>query len=79
MIEGFSAYTAPVIILATGVGGSSLIASVLVWTSRKVGALVSMVAGLFMARYIVVEAVMLGQGISWIESLYLGLGLLICG
>jgi len=37
------------------------------------------VAGLLIAGYIIVEAVMLGQGFSWIEGLYFGLGLLISG
>jgi len=32
-----------------------------------------------MAGYIVVEIVMLKQGVSWIEGLYFGLGLLISG
>ena len=62
-----------------GVGGSSLIAAVLVFTGREEGILASIVAGLIMAGYIVVEVVMLRHGVSWIESLYFGLGLLICG
>jgi prepilin signal peptidase PulO-like enzyme (type II secretory pathway) len=32
-----------------------------------------------MAGYIVVEVVMLKQGVSWIEGLYFGLGLAISG
>ena len=38
-----------------------------------------MAAGLIMAGYIVVEVVTLKQGISWIEGLYFGLGLVISG
>ncbi len=75
----FSDYTIPAIILMIGVGGSSLIAAVLIWTSDAVGVLASVTAGLVMAGYILVEVVMLGQGISWVESLYFGLGLLISG
>ena len=71
----FSDYTIPALILAIGVGGSSLIAAVLVFTGRKEGVLASVVAGLIMAGYTVVEVVMLKQGFSWIESLYFGLGL----
>jgi hypothetical protein len=75
----FSDYTIPALILAIGVGGSSLIAAVTVFTSREVGVLASVAAGLLMAGYIVVEVVMLKQGVSWIEGLYCGLGLGISG
>ena len=51
----------------------------LVFTGREEGELASVVAGLIMAGYIVVEVVMLKQGVSWIEGLYFGLGLLISG
>ena len=51
----------------------------LVFTGREEGVLASVVEGLIMAGFIVVEVVMLKQGISWIEGLYLGLGLLISG
>ncbi len=75
----FSDYTIPALILAIGVGGSSLIAAVLVFTGREEGELASVVAGLIMAGFTVVEVVMLRQGVSWIEGLYFGLGLLISG
>ena len=65
--------------LAIVVGGSSLIAAGTVFTGREVGVLASLVAGLIMAGYIVVEVVMLRQGASWTEGLYFGLGLLISG
>jgi hypothetical protein len=75
----FSDYTIPALILAISVGGSSLIAAVLVFTGREEGVLGSLVAGLIMAGFIVGEVVMLKQGVSWIEGLYFGLGLLISG
>ena len=75
----FSDYTIPALILTIGVGGNSLIAAVLVFTGREEGVLASVVAGLIMAGFIVVEVVMLKQGISWIEGLYFGLGLAISG
>ena len=75
----FSDYTIPALILAIVVGGSSLIAAVLVFTGHEVGVLASIVAGLIMAGYTVVEVVMLRQGVSWIEGLYFGLGLVISG
>jgi hypothetical protein len=75
----FSNYTIPALVLAFIVGGSSLIATVTVFASREVGVLASMAAGLIMAGFIVVEVVMLKQGISWIEGLYFGFGLVIFG
>ena len=75
----FSDYTLPALVLAIGVGGSSLIAALMIFTDRAVGVLASVAAGLIMAGYIVVEVVMLRQGVSWIEGLYFGLGLLISG
>jgi hypothetical protein len=75
----FSDYTIPALILAIIVGGGSLIAVALVSTGHEEGILVSIVAGLFMAAFIVGEIVLLRQGISWIEGLYFGLGLLVSG
>lgn len=51
----------------------------LVFTGRDEGVLASVVAGLVMAGFIVGEVVMLKRGISWIEGLYLGLGLAVAG
>jgi len=75
----FSDYTIPALILAIVVGGSALVGAVTIFTSREIGVLASLVAGLIMAGYIVVEVVMLRQGVSWIEGLYFGLGLAISG
>ena len=75
----FSDYTVPALILAIGVGGSSLIAAVLVFTGREEGVPASIVAGLMMTGFIVVEVILLKQGISWVEGLYFGLGLAILG
>jgi hypothetical protein len=75
----FSDYTIPALILAIGVGGSSLIAAALAFTGREEGVLASIAAGLITAGFIVGEVVMLKQGISWIEGLYFGLALLISG
>jgi hypothetical protein len=75
----FSDYTIPALILTIGVGGSSLIVAALVFTSRDEGVLVSAVAVLVVAGFIVGEVKLLRQGISWIEGLYLGLGLGIAG
>ena len=53
--------------------------AVMVFTGCKGDVLASVAAGLIMAGYIAVEVVMLRQGVSWIEGLYFGLGLLISG
>jgi hypothetical protein len=75
----FSDYTIPALILAIVVGGSSLIAAVTIFTGREESILASLVAGLIMAGYIIVEVVTLRQGVSWTLGLYFGLGLLISG
>ena len=75
----FSDYTIPALILASVVGGSSLLGAVTIFTGREIGVLASLVAGLIMAGYLVVEVVTLRQGVSWIECLYCGLGLAISG
>ena len=78
----FSDYTVPALVLAIVVGGSSLIATVTVFTGREVGVLASMAAGLIMASYIAVEVVTLKQvppGPTWFEGLYFGLGLVVFG
>ena len=74
----FSDYTIPALVLAILVGGSSLIAAVTVFTSREVGVLASVAAGLVMAGYIVVEGVMIKQP-SLLEGVYFGLGLVMFG
>ncbi len=75
----FSDYTVPALILTMGVGGSSLLAAVLVITKRDEGILASMAAGLLMTGYIAVEVIMLRQGMHWIEGIFSGLGLLTFG
>lgn len=78
----FSDYTIPALVLAIVVGGSSLIATVTIFTGREVGVLASMAAGLIMAGYIVMEVVMLKQvppGPTRVEGLYFGLGLVVFG
>ena len=69
----------PALILAIGVGESSLLAAATIFIGREIGVLASVSAGLILAGYIVVEVVMLKQEVSWIESLYFGLGLVISG
>jgi hypothetical protein len=75
----FSGYTIPALILAVGVGGSALVALITIFANLQLGLFASAVAGLILAGYILVEVVLLKQGLSWIESMYFGLGLLIFG
>jgi hypothetical protein len=81
-LEGtpFKDYTIPALLLAIAVGGSSLGACVTTMTGRKVGTPASMLAGLIMMGYVVVEVLILKQvppGPTPIEYLYFGLGLAI--
>ena len=78
----FKDYTIPALLLAIGVGGSSLVASITTVTGRKVSAIAAMSAGLTLVGYIVVEVLILKQvppGPTVIEYIYFGLGLAIFG
>ena len=74
----FSDYTIPAFVLAIIVGGSSLLATVTVFTGREVGVLASLAAGLIMGGYEIVEVVTIKQ-IYWLQGVYFGLGLVIFG
>lgn len=74
----FEDYTIPALILAIVVGGSSLIAGIAVVLRSGFAALASMVAGVVMAGYIVIEVLILKQvppGPTFIEAMYFVLGL----
>jgi hypothetical protein len=76
----FPDYTIPALLLAIGVGGSALLAAVLVLRPGRAGILATLAAGLIMAGYIVGEVLILKQtppGPTWIEIIYFGLGLTI--
>ena len=74
----FRDYTIPALVLAMVVGGSALLAAVTIFTGREVGVLTSLVAGLIMAGYEVVEVVTIKQ-VYWLQGVYFGLGLVIFG
>ncbi len=74
----FSDYTIPAFVLAIIVGGSSLLATVTIFTGREVGVLASLAAGLIMGGYEIVEVVTIKQ-IYWLQGVYFGLGLVIFG
>jgi hypothetical protein len=74
----FRDYTIPALVLAIVVGGSALLAAVSIFSSREVGVLMSLVAGLIMAGYEVVEVVTIKQ-VYWLQGVYFGLGLVIFG
>jgi hypothetical protein len=79
-LEGtpFQAYTIPALLLSVAVGGSSLVAALAIFTGRAADTLVSIVAGLIMAGYIVVEVLILNDGPggpTLIEYFYFGLSL----
>ena len=79
-LEGtpFKDYTIPALLLAIAVGGSSLVACVTILRGQNAGTPASMLAGLIMMGYIVVEVLILKQappGPTPIEIMYFGLGL----
>ena len=78
----FKDYTIPALLLVFVVGGSSLAACVMAFTRHKAAPRFSMVAGLVMMGYIVVEILILKQtppGPSVTEVIYFGLGLVLFG
>lgn len=82
----FSDYTIPGLILAIIVGGSSLFATATILTGREVGVLSSVLAGLLMVGFEVVEVVVIDRfGGSWLllavvlQAFYSVLGLMIFG
>lgn len=78
----FDDYTVPALILTIMVGGSALLAAVTIFTGRRISVMASMVAGLILVGYIVVEVLILEQvppGLTVIEGVYFGLGLLLFG
>jgi hypothetical protein len=78
-LEGtpFRTYTIPALLLSIAVGGSSLLAAVMVFAGRPRDLIAALAAGLIMAGYIAVEVLILndGTGPTPIEYFYLGLGL----
>jgi len=78
----FKDYTIPALILAIVVGGSSLLATVMIFMGHKVAMRASMVGGLILVGQIVVEVLILKQvppGPTVIEVVYFILGLVIFG
>jgi hypothetical protein len=79
-LEGtpFPNYTIPALLLSVAVGGSSLLAAVMVFAGRAGDPIAAMAAGLIVAGYIVVEVLILNDGAGSptpIEYFYFGLGL----
>ena len=71
----FSGYTIPGLLLVIVVGGTALLAAATVFIHRKWTLLVSMLAGLLMAGYLVVEAVILDSKVGNALPMVLGLQL----
>lgn len=75
----FRSYTIPALLLSVVVGGSALVAAVMVFARREGSAIAAMAAGAIMAGYITIEVLILDQGLSGpsaIEVLYFVVGAL---
>jgi intracellular septation protein A len=72
----FSDYTIPMLILVIVVGGSSLVAAATVFIRREWSVLLSAAAGLMMVGFEVVQIALI-QKLSWLQGLYLVLGVAI--
>jgi hypothetical protein len=76
----FSNYTFPAIMLAFVVGGSSLLACLMIFMNLLKGILCAMVAGILLIGFVTVEIIILKQvppGPTPIELLYIGIGIII--
>ncbi len=78
----FPNYTIPALVLAVVVGGSALLAALLIFIKPALGARIAILAGLLLVGFISVEVLILKQappGPTWIESMYFVLGALVAG
>src|SRR5260370_17079368 len=72
----FSDYTIPALVLAIGVGGRSLLDAATIFIVREIGVLASVLAGLILAGYILVEAVLATLWVPYLLPLHFLSGLL---
>lgn len=78
----FTSYTIPALILAIAVGGSALVATVLLFAAPRSGIYAAMVAGMILTGYVVVEVLILKQvppGPTPIELFYIAIGFITTG
>lgn len=78
----FADYTLPALALTVVVGGSALLAALLIFTKRAWGARLAVAAGILLVGYVSVEVLILKQtppGPTWIEIMYWSLGVVVCG
>lgn len=76
----FSNYTIPALLLAIIVGGSSLLATIMLIINQKTGFFISIFAGLIMMIFILAEVLILKQtppGPTVIEIFYFLMGLIV--
>lgn len=74
----FSDYTIPGLVLAIVVGGSTVVAAVMMPIQHEAGVLASALAGVMLVGWIAVEVAMIGL-VNWLQPFYFVLGLLIFG
>lgn len=75
----FADFTIPALLLGIVVGGSALVAAVIVlFGPQRVDALAALAAGCIMVGWMAVEFAMIGLG-SWVQVVYFAVGLLMIG
>lgn len=85
IIAPFADYTIPALALGILCGGSALVALVCVLVAPRLGALASIVAGVFMVGFELVEIVVVGftaamdptQPVAWLQVFYLAIGAMV--
>ncbi len=72
----FSSYLIPGLVLAMVVGGANTLAAGMIFAKHQTGLLASLAAGIFIISFEMVEMAVIQQ-FSWLQALYLVLGLAI--
>lgn len=78
----FADYTLPALVLTVVVGGSALLAALLIFMQRAWGVRVAIAAGVLLIGFVGVEVLILKQtppGPTWIEMMYWILGAVVAG
>lgn len=75
---GFTSWAPGGVLLAAGVAAPMALAGVLLWANHPWGPLVTLLAGLALMSWIVVQVTLIGFG-SWLQPLYFVIGSAVVG